>query len=147
MNVISMPEREKKKSCPDCLGEMYRLNETRVEIWICKECGSSIEPEDKKTCFDEEETGEMEENVKSGQECLNKMFNKFFMKKYTCFESFVDFIVASGLLPKNTEIITYDVFKKINMKKLDDYVRKNTDFNSWNEMFDLATGKYLRIDF
>jgi hypothetical protein len=67
------------------------------------------------------------------------------MKKYTKFDNIIDFLNAGRLLPKGIEEITFDVFKKVRGYKLDQYVKDNTIFNNWDEMFETATGRYLMI--
>ena len=148
MNVITVPEKKMKRCCPDCSGEMYKLKDSFSTIYICKECGSSIEPEMIQKYHDEEnQKMPADDKIECGSNKLSSLFNSNFMKKYTVYENFTEFIKASGLVPKNTTEVTYELFKMIPRKKLDKYIKINTDFKCWNEMFDLATGKYLRIEF
>ena len=67
------------------------------------------------------------------------------MKKYTKYDNILDFLNAGNILPENTEEITFDIFKKIKGFKLDQYIKNNTKFKNWDEMFDTATGRYLMI--
>ena len=56
-----------------------------------------------------------------------------------------DFIIASELVPKDLASVNYEIFKKIPLRQLNEYIDGNTVFDSWDEMFGKATERYLRI--
>ena len=144
---IEKKGQEKKYSCPNCKGEMYRLSGSSHSIYICKKCGCSIEQENIKNDFENEysEENQKEEGTNVGKKQLKRLFTPQFMKKYTEYDNFTDFIISSELVSEDMSYITYELFKKIPLKQLNKYVRSNTIFDSWDEMFDKATGRYLRI--
>ena len=138
---------EKKFFCPTCEIEMYRLPGSLTSIFICNKCGCSIEPEEIFENFKNENLieNQFSENICTGKKCLKKLLTPRFMKKYTNYDNFDDFIIDSNLLPKNISLFTYEIFKTIPITKLDNFVKANSVFNTWDEMFDSATGRYLRI--
>ena len=147
MEIIG--QREKVYTCPECEGKMYLLPGSLTSIYVCRTCGCSADSQSndikngeirKKI---EDETNH--ECLQKGKNCISSLFPSAFMKKYTKYENILDFLNAGKLLPKNTEDVTFQVFKKIQGYRLDQYINKNTIFNNWNEMFDRATGRYLMI--
>ena len=140
-------EQEKKWFCPKCKGEMYRLPGSSHSIYICQKCGCSIELEDTEIVFKNENLKEKHSvgSINAGENQLKKLFTPQFMKKYTEYDNFTDFIISSELIPKNVLSITYELFKTIPIRQLNAYIKSNTIFESWDEMFDKATGRYLRI--
>ena len=138
---------EKKLFCPTCEIEMYRLPGSLTAIYLCNKCGCSIEPEEINVNLQNKNSMEYEfsEDISIGEKCLNKLLTPKFMKKYTNYDNFDDFIIASKLLPKKISSFTFEIFKTIPITKLDNFVRANSIFNTWDEMFDNATGRYLRI--
>ena len=51
------------------------------------------------------------------------------------------------LIPKSDGIITYEDFNGIPREEIDEFVRANTVFSTWDEMFEKASGRYLKIEF
>ena len=147
MDVIG--QREKVYTCPECEGKMYLLPGSLTSIYVCRQCGCSADSRSNDIKNGEirqkleDETNS--ESLQNGKRCINSLFPRAFMKKYTKFESLIEFLNAGSLLPKNTEEITFQIFKKIQGYRLDSYIKKNTNFNCWDEMFDAATGRYLMI--
>ncbi len=140
-------EQEKKWICPNCKGDMYRLSGSSHSIYICKKCGCSIEQENIKNDFENEYSEENQnvEGINVGKNQLKRLFTPQFMNKYTEYDNFADFIISSELIPKDTPSITYELFKNIPLRQLNEYINGNTVFESWDEMFDRATERYLRI--
>jgi len=93
----------KKLFCPTCEIEMYRLPGSLNSIYICNKCGCSIEPEGIHENLKNENSieNQFSENISEGEKCLKKLLTPKFMKKYTNYDNFDDFIFASKLLPKN----------------------------------------------
>ena len=147
MDVIG--QKEKIYTCPECEGKMYLLPGSLTSIYVCRTCGCSADSQSNDIRNGEirqkieDETNH--ESLQEGKNCISSLFPRTFMKKYTKYENIIDFLNGGNLLPKNTEDITFQVFKKIQGYKLDQYISKNTIFNNWNEMFDRATGRYLMI--
>jgi ribosomal protein L37AE/L43A len=135
--------------CPECEGKMYLLPGSMTSIYVCRECGYSADTNsyDLKNGEIKKKIAEESENecLQKGKNCISNIFPHAFMKKHTKFENIVDFLNAGGFLPKHVELITFEIFKRIRGYKLDQYVKKNTNFNNWDEMFDSATGRYLMI--
>ena len=73
-----------------------------------------------------------------------ELFSSSFMKKYTKYNSFENFIQASNLIPLGTKIITNEIFEAIPDKELDDYIKASTIFKSWSEMLQAATHEYIK---
>jgi len=140
-------EQEKKWICPSCKGDMYRLPGSSHSIYICKKCGCSIESEDITVDFKIEDPKEKHnvESINVDKNQLKRLFTPQFMSKYTEYDNFADFIISSELIPKDTTSITYELFKNIPLGQLNEYINSNTVFESWDEMFDKAAGRYLRI--
>ena len=147
MDVIG--QKEKIYTCPECEGKMYLLPGSLTSIYVCRTCGCSADSQS-----NDIRNGEIRQKIEDetnheclqeGKNCISSLFPREFMKKYTEFDTIIDFLNAGKLLPKNTEDITFQIFKKIQGYKLDQYINTNTTFNNWNEMFDRATGRYLMI--
>ena len=134
-----------KFSCPYCGENMYQLREAMDLTLVCPECGSSIDSEKLKYKIIKPEDLKSYNNNKNNDNSIFLIFNDNFMKKYTKFDNLMDFIIAGGLIPKKVSCINYVIFKKIPKYKLDRYIRKNTVFNSWDEMFEKASSRYLKI--
>jgi hypothetical protein len=69
---------------------------------------------------------------------FNTLFTQSFMAKHTPYESIDEFLDNSGL-----DISSNDDFDNIPQEKLDEYVKKVSDFNSWEEMFGAASDEYI----
>ena len=134
-------------TCPYCGENMYKLLDSVILTYVCPECGCSFDSESENFNFKgcSSNFNRLSQNSKDDAEFIFYIFNKNFMKKYTKFENLLDFIVAGRLLSKDISSLTYNVFKNIPKLKLDNYVRKNTIFNSWDDMFEKASSRYLRI--
>lgn len=75
----------------------------------------------------------------------DELFTPSFMRRFTKFDSFKEFILNSGLIDLNEEDIN-EAIKAISKKKLDEYIRKNTNnnFNSWENLLKRATNEFLK---
>lgn len=67
---------------------------------------------------------------------MENIFKPDFLKKYTNFNNFEEFIG-----PLNIQ--TNEDFDKFPEDDLDKYVRNHSSFNSWEEMFEEAASSYL----
>ena len=134
--------------CPDCGEKMYLLPETSNFTYVCPKCGCSIDAEGQD--FDSKDArlkGEQNFDDNIPRKSIEQLFNSNFMKKYTKYDNFSDFIIDSGLIPQDNLSMTYELFKSISGEKFDEYIRANTVFNSWDDMFDKATSRYLGMPF
>ena len=75
----------------------------------------------------------------------DELFTSSFMRRFTKFGSFKEFILNGGLIDPNEENIT-EAFKAISKKDLDEYIRKNTNssFNSWEDMLKRAFDEFIK---
>lgn len=89
----------------------------------------------------------LENKTKKIKECLsfNELFNGRFMKKYTKYDDFGDFVAGSKLILEDTTVITEEIFKAIPDKEFDEYISKTTDFKSWAHMREVAVKVYLGL--
>ena len=143
MKVETMDVMQKEKlKCPDCGEKMYQLQDSVTSTYVCPECGCCIDAGDKNI-----NTGDIRPNSNDNDMriSIEKLFDSNFMKKYTNYDNFTDFMIDSELIPKNISLVTYDLFETIPDKKLDEYIKTNTIFNSWKDMFDKATSRYLKF--
>lgn len=70
---------------------------------------------------------------------INDLLNVSFMKKYTSFSNIDGFLEAGGFSQEDSETIPDD--------ELDVYVRKNTNFDSWDDMLTAAYEEYISEHF
>mgnify|MGYP000044063156 CR=1 FL=1 len=123
---------EKNLVCPSCGGELIQLKDSR-KIYICSNCGKSIELEN--LLINEDSDGGL---------LIKKLFNQGFMQKYTGFKSLEEFLRNSNLIEDHNEI-TYELIEKLPKRSFNRYIRSETKFRSWNEMFSKAVELYLGI--
>jgi len=147
MEIID--RKQKDIICPECEGKMYLLPGSLTSIFVCRNCGCSADSNSNelkngeiRSKLEEESRNEC---LQKGKNCINSIFPKGFMKKYTKHDNILDFLKAGNILSEETEEITFDKFKKIMGYKLDQYIKNNTIFKNWDEMFDCASGRYLMI--
>ena len=131
-------KREKLK-CPDCGKEMYQLSDSSTSTYVCPECGHSIDADYVHSDCDQSP------GSSGGKISIDKLFNNAFMEKYTNYSNLTDFIINSELVPKNILVVTHEIFENIPCEEFDEYIRSNTIFESWNDMFDKATSRYLKV--
>ena len=126
-------------NCPDCGKEMYQLSDSSTSTYVCPDCGCSVDAEYVHSdCKQSPDSSD-------GEISIDKLFNSTFMEKYTNYGNLNDFIINSELVPKDTLVVTPEIFENIPCEKLDEYVRSNTIFDSWNDMFDKAASRYLKV--
>ena len=135
-----------KYLCPDCGKKMYLLPDSTASTYVCPGCGCSID--EKEQDLDSENTslpcGQFLD-AKNDKKFIERLFNSKFMKDYTKYDNFTVFILDSGLIPQDISGITYELFQNIPRDQLDIYVKSNSVFSSWDDMFDKATSRYLKI--
>lgn len=67
------------------------------------------------------------------------LFTPQFMSQYTKFDSLVDFISASG-----QDFTTQESWNNIQSGIIDEFVRQNSNFESWADMYSFAGNEYLK---
>jgi DNA-directed RNA polymerase subunit M/transcription elongation factor TFIIS len=121
--------------CQNCKGKLYPLEGSVENIYVCESCGNSFDYET--IC---------ENTTKANQQVpIYILFNKQFMRKYTNFSSFDEFI---NNCPITLDEFSHGFDEKIPLKypkKWDKYVKDTTVFSSWSEMFDKAIELHLHI--
>lgn len=140
INLETIDEIEKGKlNCPDCGKKMYQLSDSSTSTYVCPECGRSVDAEYVRSdCNQSPDSSD-------GEVSIDKLFNNAFMKKYTNYDNLTDFIINSELVPNDTLVVTHEIFKNIPCEEFNEYIRSNTIFDSWNDMFDRATSRYLKV--
>lgn len=127
--------------CPKCGKQMYELNGALTPIFVCSCCGESI---DQKTLIEKQQQGSS--TRKNGKRSL--LLNLFpcqFMKKYTCFDSFSEFIDQCDLFDESFDEISKEKITSLPKRKINRFVKKNTKFETWDKMFEKAVEWYLKM--
>jgi len=75
---------------------------------------------------------------------LDELFNRDFMKHYTDYDNFDDFVLESKLIPEGTKSLTQDIFEAIPDNDFDKYIAKTTKFKSWEHMKQVAVDEYYK---
>jgi len=140
-------ETEKPILCADCKGKMYRLPESKNNTYVCEQCGHCIELPEETPLSDADVILDAKgnENIDEGHRSIERLFNSNFMRKYTKYDTFTDFIKECHLLPDGVVTVTYEIFKEVPKEEFDEFVRQNTVFTCWDEMFDRASGRFLKM--
>jgi len=81
-----------------------------------------------------------EELEKSKSVSLNELMTNEFVKKHTGHDTFKSFIIGSGLVNEGEEI-TEEI---LNSNDFNEYVKNNTDFESWEDMLQTASVEYIQ---
>lgn len=74
---------------------------------------------------------------------LDKLITESFVKDYTDFDSVADFVRSSGLTEVDTHSLSDDEYDQLKVDMLDDFISKNSEFNTWDEMVAKAAEIYL----
>lgn len=127
--------------CPDCKKPMYALKGADHPIFICSYCGASY---DKQTLDKKMKQNQNEPNGKD-HNLLRNLFSPQFMRKYTNFKSFSEFIKQCDLFNDSIENISKDAIATLPDRKINRYVKKHTRFSTWNQMFEKAVEWYLKM--
>ena len=78
---------ESSINCPECNNKMYALEGALNPIYVCSHCGTSIDDRQlQKNDCSSKNKDELDKPL------LHDLFPGQFMKKYTAFDSFSDFI-------------------------------------------------------
>lgn len=134
-------ETKQKKKCAECGEKMYRLPGSTEPIFVCPKCGNSVDDVcDESNIFSNEET-----MIDEKKQMMKKLFPDYFMKKYTNFDSFIEFIDHCKFIRCDVKEISNKTFEKLPKGKWDRFVKNNTCFSSWNEMFECAVERYLKL--
>lgn len=79
-----------------------------------------------------------EELEKTTEVPFSELFNKSFMKKYTSFNSFSEFLEAGKF-----NVTSQTDFENIPNDKFNQHISKTTKFSNWNEMLNEAGNQYV----
>lgn len=139
--MSSLADAKQKVKCPDCNEEMYRLPGSSEPIFVCPKCGNSID----NVCEESNPFSKDEKKIGEKKQLMQKLFPDYFMKKYTDFDSFTDFIDQCKFIKCDIADISNETFEHLPKGRWDRFVRKNTTFSSWNEMFECAVERYLKM--
>ena len=137
--MLSEQECETKERCPECGNPMYMLKGAINPIYVCSQCGCSA---DEKTL---ENQNQNQIDNKGKKTILRNLFPDQFMKKYTEFFNFSDFIETCDFFNDSLDNLTKESITNIPERKINRYVRKHTCFSTWNQMFEKAVEWYLRM--
>jgi hypothetical protein len=127
--------------CQECGRQMYKLSGSTDPIYVCPECGCSVDDDSDGSNLFFSETSSIEEK----HHMMKRLFTDPFMKKYTEYNTFNEFIEQCDYINENPDTITYKLFEKLPKRKWDEYVRSHTSFSSWNQMFEKAVERYLKM--
>lgn len=137
----SQQQLEKSLACPECGSEVYQLPESSQLIYVCKNCGASIDGERISLPPYLKET-----RINApGEVLIGRLFNSQFMRKYTKCETLNEFIRNSNLLSENAKKINYKTIENLPKRSFNKYIKIETQFRSWEEMFGKAVECYLKI--
>ena len=90
---------------------------------------------------------DIEERLEKDEIYLEEMLDEEFMITYTSFDSLHEFIAHSKLFPQYGKVMTKNLLESIPIKKFDSYIKKNTSFISWKELFHVAVEEYIKKNF
>jgi len=139
--MLNEQEYETKIRCPDCGKPMYSLKGALSPIYVCSCCGASI---DEKTIQEQKER-QNSNNNDGEQSLLRNLFPNHFMKKYTEFSDFNDFIAQCKFFDSSIDNFSKETIANIPERKINKYVRENTCFMTWDQMFEKAVECYLKM--
>ena len=125
---------EQNYVCQNCRGHLYPLEGSVEHIYVCESCGKS---------FDYETICDTNSTIK--QIPIYSLFNENFMKRYTNFNDFKDFI---NNCPFSIDEFTETFDESIPLKypkKWNKYIQEQTRFSTWNEMFEKAVELHLHV--
>lgn len=125
---------EKTFECQSCKGMLYPLDGSVEQIYVCESCGKSFDY-----------NALIDKNNQNKNMPIYELFNTEFMRKYTNFECFDEFLKECPIVFDN---MTNSFDESIPLKyprKWNKYVKKHTSFSSWNEMFEKAIEVRLHI--
>ena len=83
-------------------------------------------------------TNNFDKVAKNGQVSFDVLFNANFMTTHTNFKSFDELLNAGGFIVNSQED-----FKAIPDDIFDEHIKKFTEFNSWQEMMQVAGQAYV----
>ena len=147
MKIETIKPLEKVFTCRECEGKMYRLQGSETNTYVCEKCGYSFEYKESPDFDRKNSSFDRCEDINVGHRSIRDIFNDNFMKKYTNYDTFKEFIDHCDFFPKTDGIVTYEDFNEIPRDEIDHFVKSNTVFNTWDEMFEKASGRYLKIEF
>lgn len=131
---------EETLKCRECGCSMYPLPGSIQSIYVCSKCGFSADDE---YCKEQEALSKQCSNDQPVG--IKNLLNDQFMKKYTHFPNLGTFIDNCKLLKKEDYLSNFETITNLPKRKWDLYIKINTCFHSWDEMFEKAVGVYLKL--
>jgi len=139
--MLFKKKKTNKFNCPKCGEHMKSLSDSDKPIYVCKACGCSITDNNEIINNKQRAANDLFEK----QNLLEPLFSDAFMKKYTEFHCFEDFINECPYIESETPCATYKDIEHIPKRKLNGYVKIKTKFNTWDDMFETAVESYLKM--
>lgn len=138
-----LSEKEYKTTilCPECDKVMYPLEGSLRPIYVCSNCGASLDENTMKRKQNENNNTNNEEK----QSLVENIFSQRFMRKYTDFESFSEFIKHCSMFNGSKKKISSETIATLPKRKMNRFVRKHTSFLTWENMFQKAVECYLKM--
>ena len=62
-------------------------------------------------------------------------------------EIHLEFISHSKLFPQYHKVMKKEMLDSISLKKIDTYIKMNTSFSNWKELFHVAVEEYIKKNF
>ncbi|MDG6229077.1 MAG: hypothetical protein QCH96_03835 [Candidatus Thermoplasmatota archaeon] len=131
---------EETFACKECGNAMNKLPGSIQSIYICPKCGFSAE-EDMLFPKKKENTTNQNDNCY----LIKRLFTDQFMLKYTQFANFSEFLGCCKFVKKENIDSICDVIDHIPKRKWNAFIRKNTCFQTWDQMFEKAVELYLKM--
>ena len=126
--------------CSECGSPMHRLPGSIQAIYVCPVCGFSV---DEENIYQKEP--EETDHSHDKQFLIKSLFTDQFMNKYTRFANLSEFFHSCHFVKEEQEEALDHILEIIPRRKLNAYVRKNTRFQTWDEMFEKAVEIYLKL--
>jgi hypothetical protein len=140
-NMITKEECDPKIRCPDCNKPMYALKGALSPIFVCSYCGTSLD--EKSIQLNQKRIHDS--NIDRSVPLLQNLFSGQFMKKYTDFDSFSEFINKCDLFYQSLDELSQETIAELPERKINRYVREHTHFKTWDQMFEKAIEWYLKM--
>lgn len=139
--MIIEQECDPKIRCPDCDKPMYALKGALSPIFVCSYCGATID--EKSIRLNQKRINDS--NQEDSVPLLQNLFSGQFMKKYTDFKTFTEFINNCDLFCQSLDELSQEIIAELPERKINRYVREHTRFKTWDQMFEKAVEWYLKM--
>lgn len=137
MNIVHT---EQTFVCKECGNSLRKLPGSIQAIYICEKCGFSAE--ENMLC---PEIKHNNQNPNDKEYLIKQLFTDQFMNKYTQFSSLSEFIDCCQFVKQENYNSICDVINQIPKRKWNAFIRENTCFQTWDQMFEKAVEIYLKM--